>query len=211
MSLRYLFLYISSIRFVQCPYYFPEGNSKYFCWTCSWLCWNIHGWFHSLWMWLPWSSLQYVQGLEEIYWNESLIEPRQMWFVDEWRDYPWPFHIWGSDIGWSKQYCIVKRVHTPQKQSIVRSFLGLVGYYRSFIQNFSKVASPLFGLLAKDSEFCWASNCQEALEVLKENLTNEPSLRGPNWALPFHIHVDASNKVVGEALGQVEDKLPYVF
>jgi hypothetical protein len=38
-----------------------------------------------------------------------------------------------------------------------------------------------------------------------------PILRGPNWALPFHIHTDASNKTIGAALGQVEQKLPYAI
>lgn len=106
---------------------------------------------------------------------------------------------------------IIKRVPTPQKKRDVRSFLGLAGYYRRFIKDFSNADSPLFGLLAKDSEFCWTNSCQDALEILKEKLTTAPILRGPNWALPFHIHVDASNKFLGEALGQIYDKLPYVI
>lgn len=104
---------------------------------------------------------------------------------------------------------IIKRVPTPQKKIYVRIFLGLFGYYRRFIKYFSKVDSPLFGLLAKDSVFCWKSNFQEALKVLKENFTIAPILRGHKWALPFHIHTDALDKFVGEALGQVEDKFPY--
>ena len=48
---------------------------------------------------------------------------------------------------------IIKRVPTPQKQRDVISFFGLVGYYGRFIKDFKKVTSPLFGLLAKDSEF----------------------------------------------------------
>jgi len=42
-------------------------------------------------------------------------------------------------------------------------------------------------------------------------LTTTPILRGPNWALPFHSHVDASHKAIGEALGQVEEKFPYAI
>ena len=38
-----------------------------------------------------------------------------------------------------------------------------------------------------------------------------PILRGPNWALPFHIHTDALNKEIGVALGQIEEKLPYAI
>ena len=73
------------------------------------------------------------------------------------------------------------------------------------------MASPLFGLLPKNSNFCWIDKCQEAFEVLKEKLTTAPILRGPNWALPFHIHTDASDNVVREALGQAKDKLPYAI
>eukprot|EP00253_Pinus_taeda_P015057 PITA_15057 len=106
---------------------------------------------------------------------------------------------------------IIKRVLTPQKERDVKSFLGLARYYRRFIKDISKVASHFFDLLAKDLDFCWTNDCQEALEVLKEKLTTAPILRGPNWALLFHIHTDASDKVVGGALGQVEDNLPYVI
>eukprot|EP00253_Pinus_taeda_P003292 PITA_03292 len=44
-----------------------------------------------------------------------------------------------------------------------------------------------------------------------QQLVSAPILRGPNWALPFHIHTDASNKAIGAALGQVEEKLPYAI
>eukprot|EP00253_Pinus_taeda_P010299 PITA_10299 len=62
---------------------------------------------------------------------------------------------------------IIQRVPPPQKVRDVRSFLGLAGYYRRFIKDFSKLASPLFGLLGKDAEFLWTNNCQEALDALK--------------------------------------------
>eukprot|EP00253_Pinus_taeda_P016180 PITA_16180 len=45
----------------------------------------------------------------------------------------------------------------------------------------------------------------------KDKLVSAPILRGPNWALPLHIHIDASNKAIGAALGQVEEKLPYAI
>ena len=73
------------------------------------------------------------------------------------------------------------------------------------------MSSPLFGLLAKDSKFIWSKSYQEALYILKSKLTNAPILKGPNWALPFHIHDDASHKAIGVALGQVEEKFPYAI
>ena len=106
---------------------------------------------------------------------------------------------------------LIKKVPPPQKVRDVRSFLGLAGYYRRFIKDFSKLASPLFGLLAKDVEFKWTDDCQRSLNELKDKLVPAPILRGPNWALPFHIHTDASNKAIRAALGQVEQKLPYAI
>jgi len=55
---------------------------------------------------------------------------------------------------------IIQRVPTPQKVRDVRSFLGLTGYYKRFIKDFSKLASPLFAHLRKDVEFIWTDNCQ---------------------------------------------------
>eukprot|EP00253_Pinus_taeda_P016982 PITA_16982 len=111
----------------------------------------------------------------------------------------------------SSKIAIIKKVPPPQKVRDIRSFLGLAGYYRRFIKDFSKLASPLFGLLGKDVEFKWTDDCQRALNELKDKLVSAPILRGPNWALPFHIHTDASNKAIGAALGQVEEKLPYAI
>ena len=106
---------------------------------------------------------------------------------------------------------IIQRVPPPQKVRDVQSFLGLAGYYRRFIKDFSKLAFPLFGILGKYVEFIWTDNCQEALDVLKDKLVSAPILRGPNWALPFHIHTDASNKAIGAALGKVEENLSYAI
>eukprot|EP00253_Pinus_taeda_P002841 PITA_02841 len=100
---------------------------------------------------------------------------------------------------------IIQKVPPLQKVRDVRSFLGLTGYYRRFVKDFSKLALPLFGLLGKDVEFKWTDDCERALDELKDKLVSAPILRGPNWALPFHIHTDASNKAIGAALGQQFD------
>ena len=73
------------------------------------------------------------------------------------------------------------------------------------------MASPLFGLLAQDSEFIWFGPCQDAFELIKKKLTTAPILQGPNWTLPFHIHTDACKKAVGAAIGQLEGKIPYAI
>lgn len=106
---------------------------------------------------------------------------------------------------------IIKKVPPLQKQRDVRSFLGLVGYYQRFIKYFNNLASPLFGFLAKDSKFVWSKSCQGALDTLKDKMITAPILWGPNWALPFHIHADASQKSIGADLGQIDDKLHYAI
>eukprot|EP00253_Pinus_taeda_P016213 PITA_16213 len=90
----------------------------------------------------------------------------------------------------------------PTTQKEVRSFLGYARYYRIFIENFSKIAQPLFKLLARDVEFQWTHSCQNAFQILKEKLSVAPILRGPNWSFPFHISTDASDTTIGASLGQ---------
>jgi len=75
---------------------------------------------------------------------------------------------------------IIQKLPPPLKVRDVRSFLSLVGYYRRFIKDFSKLASPFFGLLGKDVEFKWTDNYQGALDELKNKLVSAPILRGPN-------------------------------
>jgi len=98
----------------------------------------------------------------------------------------------------------------PNCQRDVRSFLGFTGYYRRFIENFTKIASPLFKLLTKDCEFNWDPDCQSAFETLKTRISEAPILRGPNWKLPFHISTDASDTALGAVLGQ-KDLVPYAI
>jgi len=79
--------------------------------------------------------------------------------------------------------------------------LGHAGYYRRFIENFSKSASLLFSLVMKDVEFLWTGKCEQALFKLKCCVLAALILCGPNWELSFHIAIDASDIVVGVVLG----------
>lgn len=97
----------------------------------------------------------------------------------------------------------------PKMPTQVCNFIGCVEYYRCFIENFAKVAHPLFQLLTKDSEFVWSDDCDATFTKIKELVCSAPILRGPDWALPFHIHTDASQTTIGAVLGQQEDKVPY--
>jgi hypothetical protein len=106
---------------------------------------------------------------------------------------------------------VIKDLPTPKTKTEVRSFLGHAGYYRRFINFFSKIASPLFVLLTKNAKFKWTYSCQEAFNTLKHQLSIVPILRGPDWTLPFHISSDASDTAIGVVLGQEENHLPYAI
>ncbi|GKC50251.1 reverse transcriptase domain-containing protein [Tanacetum coccineum] len=82
------------------------------------------------------------------------------------------------------------------------SFLGHVGFYRRFIQDFSKIARPMTHLLEKETPFIFLTECREAFETLKKKLTEAPILVAPDWDLPFEIMCDASDFAVGAVLGQ---------
>eukprot|EP00253_Pinus_taeda_P025248 PITA_25248 len=97
---------------------------------------------------------------------------------------------------------VISKFPIPNCQKDVRNFLGFTRYYRRFIENFTKIASPLFKLLTKDCEFNWGPDCQSTFETLKTRISEAPILRGPNWKLPFHISTDASDTALGAMLGQ---------
>eukprot|EP00253_Pinus_taeda_P013839 PITA_13839 len=120
-------------------------------------------------------------------------------------------HISGDGIKVDRSKVeVISKLPIPNCQKDVRSFLGFTGYYRRFIENFTKIASPLFKLLTKDCEFKWDPNCQSAFEALKTRISEAPILRGPNWKLPFHISTDASYTTLGVVLGQ-KDLVPYAI
>jgi hypothetical protein len=106
---------------------------------------------------------------------------------------------------------VIIRLPPPKTQKEVRIFLGHARYYRWFIENFTKIVAPMFGLLIKDVDFVWTEHCQTAFETLKAKLSVAPILRGPNWTLPFHISIDASDTAIGGVLGKKEDQQSYAI
>ncbi|CAA0829008.1 Uncharacterized mitochondrial protein AtMg00860, partial [Striga hermonthica] len=79
----------------------------------------------------------------------------------------------------------------------VRSFLGLAGYYRRFIEGFSKIAQPLTNLTKKAVRFYWSPKCEESFQELKRRLTTAPVLSIPDPTLEFTIYSDASKMGLG--------------
>ncbi|GJU96454.1 putative reverse transcriptase domain-containing protein [Tanacetum coccineum] len=100
----------------------------------------------------------------------------------------------------------VKNWKAPTTPSEIRSFLRLVGYYRHFIVNFSKIAKPLTSLTQKNKKYKWGIEQEEAFQTLKDNLCNALILSLPDGVEDFVVYCDASNQglgkenVVGDAL-----------
>ena len=84
-----------------------------------------------------------------------------------------------------KKLKAINEYPTSTNPKTLRSFLGLVSYYRKFIANFSKVANPLHALTKKDIPFVWTAQCQTPFERLKELLTSAPLLSFPRFDQPF--------------------------
>ena len=63
----------------------------------------------------------------------------------------------------------------------------------------------------KDVKFVWNEACQTTFFKFKEKLSTAPILRGPDWTLPFHISLDASDTTIGATLGQQDGQVPYAI
>ena len=100
----------------------------------------------------------------------------------------------------------VKNFPRPQSVENVRSYLGLCGYYRSFIKNFAALASPLNQLLKKGHPFHWNAAQEKSFQDLKQALTCASVLAFPNYDEPFVLYTDASALGLGAVLMQADEK-----
>lgn len=85
----------------------------------------------------------------------------------------------------------------PTNVGEIRSFLGLAGYYRRFIEGFSKISGPLTQLTRKNATFDWTEDCDLSFEKLKQKLVNAPVLTIPTGSDGFVIYSDASKQGLG--------------
>ena len=116
--------------------------------------------------------LQEVQFLGHIVSNEGIkVDPAKIEAITNW-----------------------ERPRTPTE---VRSFLGLAGYYHQFVQNFSRIATPLTKLTRKNEQFIWNGKCEESFQELKQRLIMTPVLSLPDDQGNFVIYSDASHKGLG--------------
>ena len=88
----------------------------------------------------------------------------------------------------------------PPSVGEIRSFLGLAGYYRRFIENFSKIAKPMTVLLKKDTKFKWTENCEASFQELKKRLVTAPVLILPDICKDFQVYCDTSRLGLGGVL-----------
>ncbi|KAD7117013.1 hypothetical protein E3N88_04281 [Mikania micrantha] len=103
----------------------------------------------------------------------------------------------------------IKNWTTPSTPTEIRSFLGLVGYYRRFVANFSKIALPLTTLSQKSHAFIWRQNQEDAFKFLKQKLCNSPILSLPEGNDDFVVYCDASNLGLGCVLMQRDKVIAY--
>jgi hypothetical protein len=84
----------------------------------------------------------------------------------------------------------------------VHSFMGLSGYYRWFVEGFSKITNPIMELQKKNKKFVWTEECVEAFRRLKELLTTTSILKVPDMDADFLVCTDASKEGLGGVLMQ---------
>ncbi|GJS72421.1 putative reverse transcriptase domain-containing protein [Tanacetum coccineum] len=103
----------------------------------------------------------------------------------------------------------VKNWASPTTPTEVRQFLGLAGYYRRFIEGFSKIAKPLTELTQKNKKYIWGEDQESAFQLLKQKLCEAPILALPEGNNDFVIYCDASLQGLGAVLMQREKVIAY--
>ncbi|GKA84996.1 putative reverse transcriptase domain-containing protein [Tanacetum coccineum] len=98
----------------------------------------------------------------------------------------------------------IKDWESPKTPTEIRQFLGLAGYYRRFIEGFSKIAKSMTKLTQKGVKFDWGDKQEAAFQLLKQKLCSAPILALPAGNKDFVVYCDASHKGLGVVLMQRE-------
>ncbi|XP_015940419.1 uncharacterized protein LOC107465946 [Arachis duranensis] len=106
---------------------------------------------------------------------------------------------------------LIEKLPPPNDVKAIRSFLGHAGFYRRFINDFSKIAKPLRNILMSDTPFNFDEKCMLSFENLKKKLSFALIISPPDWNLPFELMCDASDFALGAVLGQRKDNLVHVI
>ena len=100
----------------------------------------------------------------------------------------------------------ILKIPAPTDITSLRSFLGLVNYYRRFIPHFSTVAKPLNTLLQKGQSYVWEQDQESSFIQLQHALVSYPVLRPPDYSLPFTLQTDWGQPGIGAVLSQQSSK-----
>ncbi|GJY83891.1 putative reverse transcriptase domain-containing protein [Tanacetum coccineum] len=103
----------------------------------------------------------------------------------------------------------IKDWTSPKSPMEIRQFLGLAGYYRRFIEGFSKIAKPKTKLTQKKVKFVWGDKQEAAFQLLKQKLCSAPILTLPEGSEDFIAYCDTSKKGLGAVLIQREKVISY--
>ncbi|GKB47367.1 putative reverse transcriptase domain-containing protein [Tanacetum coccineum] len=103
----------------------------------------------------------------------------------------------------------IKDWASPKTPTEIRQFLGLAGYYRRFIEGFSKITRPMTKLTQKSVKFEWGEKEEAAFQLLKQKLCSAPILALPEGSENFEVYCDASHKRLGTVLMQKEKVITY--
>nr|GEY39673.1 putative reverse transcriptase domain-containing protein [Tanacetum cinerariifolium] len=103
----------------------------------------------------------------------------------------------------------IKDWESPRTPTEIRQFLGLAGYYRRFIEGFSKIARPMTKLIQKSVKFDWGEKAEAAFQLLKRKLCSAPILALPERSENFVVYYDASHRGLGAVLMQKEKVIAY--
>ena len=96
----------------------------------------------------------------------------------------------------------VEKWPVPKSVTEIRSFLGLAGYYRRFVEGFARLAAPLTALTRKDRRYEWTDRCEQSFREIKRRLISAPVLTIPEEGEKFDIYSDASKTGLGAVLMQ---------
>ncbi len=100
----------------------------------------------------------------------------------------------------------------PTNVKEVRRFLGMCGFYRKHIENFSSLASPLTNLTRKNQPFEWTKECDNAFMELKDRVTSPPILAKANLTQQFFLETDDSQNHVAAVLLQYnQENIPHTI
>jgi hypothetical protein len=149
------------------------------------------------------------------------LSPKKCMFLQEEVEYLG--HVITKD-GIKASYSKIEKIRKwpiPKNAEEVRSFLGLCGYYRRLIKNYSALVAPLEKLCLEswtkskkkkvNTVFEWTVNCNYAFENLKDALTSAPVLAFPTSQGEYVLDTDASHSSVGAVLSQLQDGTEHVI